>query len=202
MTVQQDKSRLREVFKKKRSALSSSEVTKKSQAINWNFIKNLLPKIYQKNSRKIFSLYLQAKNEVGTGVLADYFEQHRIPFSYPKISGNRGILEFILAQPDQTFLPNDCYQSVFEPSSGQKVAPDFLIMPLLAFDRDFSRLGMGGGFFDRTITELKKRNSKIITIGLAYEFQRAEGMLPVENTDRKLDVIVTEKNLFVSSHVS
>ena len=201
MSVEAEKSRLRKIFKEKRVALKNDEVAKKSQAINQNFIKNLLPKIYQKNSKKIFSLYLQSGNEVGTGALADYFQNNRIAFSYPKIS-SKNILDFIAAEGDQWFVPNDLYGSVLEPASGKKVLPDFLIVPLLAFDRDLARLGMGGGFFDRTINYFEKINHKIITIGFAYDSQRSVELLPLEKTDRKLDFIVTEKNVLVPSPVS
>ena len=51
------------------------------------------------------------------------------------------------------------------------IEPDILIIPLLAFDKSLSRLGMGGGFFDRTIQYLRSQNSQLITIGLAYDFQ-------------------------------
>ena len=51
-----NKAQPRKIFKEKRSALSISEVKEKSHAINQNFIQNLLPKIYQKDSGKIFSL--------------------------------------------------------------------------------------------------------------------------------------------------
>ena len=63
MSVEIDKSRLRDSFKKRRSLLSKQEVAIQSSAINKNFIENLLPKIYQKNSNKIFSIYLSSGNE-------------------------------------------------------------------------------------------------------------------------------------------
>jgi 5-formyltetrahydrofolate cyclo-ligase len=61
---------------------------------------------------------------------------------------------------------------------------------------------MGGGFFDRTIESLKKKKSKIITIGLAFDFQLSQDYLPTEETDQNLDFAVTEKNLFSSSRTS
>ena len=67
-------------------------------------------------------------------------------------------------------------------------------MPLLAFDSKLSRLGMGGGFFDRTI-EFLKQEKPIITIGLAYDFQDFRGNLPVEESDQKVDFIVTQTRI-------
>ena len=194
-----EKSRLREVFRKKRSALKKEEVAKKSQEINQNFITNLLPKIYQKNSGKIFSLYLSSNNEVATDSIAEHFLANQINFSYPKIIERNQPLEFILFKKNQQFLANNFYPTIREPDCGKKILPDFLILPLLGFDHNLSRLGMGGGFFDRTINFLKKQKSSIITIGLGYEFQRLEDRLPIEITDQRLDFVVTEKMIFSAS---
>ena len=94
---------------------------------------------------------------------------------------------------------NVFFPKILEPLSGNKVVPNIIIMPLLAFDPYLSRLGMGGGFFDRTIEFLKKENSQIIAIALAYDFQRHEGMLEAENTDQRLDFVVTEKMIYSAS---
>ncbi|MFX8593402.1 5-formyltetrahydrofolate cyclo-ligase, partial [Acinetobacter baumannii] len=50
------------------------------------------------------------------------------------------------------------------------VKPDFLLVPMLAFDRQCYRLGYGGGYYDRTIKELRQ-NRGIMAIGLAFSFQ-------------------------------
>ena len=109
------------------------------------------------------------------------------------------MVEFILAEKNLHFAANQFYPKILEPVNGKKTLPDFLILPLLAFDDDLSRLGMGGGFFDRTIEKLKIEKPNLITIGLAYDFQRAGATLPTENTDQKLDFVVTEKNIFARS---
>lgn len=198
-SVTSDKSRLREIFRKKRSTLTKEEVAEKSQQINQNFIKNLLPKIYQRNSAKIFALYLASGNEVKTELIAEHFQKNQINFSYPKIFKKNQPLEFILAKKNQKFSANNFYKKILEPDSGEKILPDLIILPLLAFDPYRSRLGMGGGFFDRTIDFLKNQKSPIITIGLGYEFQRLDEALPIEITDQRLDFIVTEKMIFSAS---
>ena len=71
------------------------------------------------------------------------------------------------------------------------VAPDVLLVPLLAFDKFGFRLGYGGGFYDRTIESLAKKQ-KIITIGVAYSGQQVT-TVPRDKHDQKLDWILTEK---------
>ena len=78
-----------------------------------------------------------------------------------------------------------------EPISVRKRYPDVLLVPLVAFDKNFNRIGYGGGFYDRYITKIRKRK-KILTIGFAYSFQKVE-KIPTNNYDIKLDVIITNK---------
>ena len=197
--IDEEKTALRKIFKNKRAALSATDVKEKSQRINQNFIKNLLPQIYQKNSDKVFSLYLHSGNEVNTDLIAQHFLKKQIKFSYPKIIAKYHPLDFIQATKDTAFGPNNFYPKILEPISGEKTFPDFIILPLLAFDSDLSRLGMGGGFFDRTINYLKSEKPEIFVIGLAYDIQRADDKLPIENTDQRLDFIVTEEKIFSAS---
>ena len=61
----------------------------------------------------------------------------------------------------------------------------------MAFDKSFNRVGYGGGFYDRYIDKIKK-NKKIVTIGLAYYFQKVK-KININKYDIKLDFIITNK---------
>ena len=195
------KSTLRTLYKNKRSQLSADEISEKSQKINQNFIDNLLPKIQEKFPRATFSLYISDGLEPLTNLIAGHFINRKINFAYPKIIRPHYHLDFLLNEQNQVFEPNKLYPKILEPHDGKKVLPDILILPLLAFDADLTRLGMGGGFFDRTIAFLKS-NKKIITIGLAYDFQRSPSLLPRHKTDQSLDFIVSEADIFSAKPVS
>jgi 5-formyltetrahydrofolate cyclo-ligase len=69
------------------------------------------------------------------------------------------------------------------------VEPDVIIMPLLGFDARGTRLGYGGGYYDRTLERLGKRPR---LIGLAFASQEID-MIPRELHDVPLDVVVTEQ---------
>ena len=189
----QSKSEIREIFKKNRLALDPVEARIQSQLVNQNFIFNLLPKIYSKE--KIFSLYIPASNEVDPTAIANFFKKNNIKFSYPKIISDNLPLQFIAYENEQKFSNNNTYSKILEPESGKIITPDILIIPLVAFDRKLYRLGMGKGFFDKTIANLKSQGKKITTIGLAYDSQRFEGLLPIENTDQRLDFIALPTSL-------
>ena len=86
-----------------------------------------------------------------------------------------------------------------EPKKTQtSIFPQILVVPLLSFDRELYRLGYGGGYYDKSINDLKKyfKKEKIffITIGLAYSIQE-EKKIPREKHDMKLDYIITENGV-------
>jgi len=78
-----------------------------------------------------------------------------------------------------------------EPLAGAPVViPDIVLVPLLAFDGALHRLGYGGGYYDRTLAAL----SSVQAIGIAFSCQQAQA-LPHEEFDRKLDAVVTEREI-------
>jgi 5-formyltetrahydrofolate cyclo-ligase len=75
-------------------------------------------------------------------------------------------------------------------------ALDLVLTPLVAFDVQGNRLGMGGGFYDRTLAYLNQRQHwrKPRLIGTAHAFQQVEN-LPNESWDIPLQGVVTEREL-------
>lgn len=69
-----------------------------------------------------------------------------------------------------------------------RAIPDLVLMPLLGFDGEGTRLGYGGGYYDRTLAVLPK---KPLLIGLAFAAQELS-FIPREAHDVPLDAVVTE----------
>ena len=80
-----------------------------------------------------------------------------------------------------------------EPLSSKIIYPDILLIPLVAYDINFNRLGYGGGFYDRYIEKIE-RVKKVTKIGLAFSFQKISS-IPINQYDKRLDFIVTEKEI-------
>ena len=78
-----------------------------------------------------------------------------------------------------------------------KVEPDIVLMPLLGFDKRGTRLGYGGGYYDRTLERLSRRPR---LVGIAFAAQEFEDS-PREAHDVPLDVIITEKGARHFEHV-
>lgn len=74
-------------------------------------------------------------------------------------------------------------------------ALDIVLTPLVAFDRHGHRLGMGGGFYDRTFAyQLGIPVRRPVLIGLAYDFQEVEN-LATETWDVPLAAVVTPRGV-------
>jgi 5-formyltetrahydrofolate cyclo-ligase len=78
-----------------------------------------------------------------------------------------------------------------------EVAPDILIVPLLAFDRRGHRLGYGAGYYDMTITALRARKP-VTAIGIAYAAQEVPEV-PMTPRDARLDFVLTEREVIAVS---
>ena len=77
------------------------------------------------------------------------------------------------------------------PGAGKpELSPAVILAPLLAFDRRGYRLGYGGGFYDRTLGDLRA-DGQVLAVGLAYAAQEVPAV-PHDPNDERLDWIVTE----------
>jgi 5-formyltetrahydrofolate cyclo-ligase len=72
-----------------------------------------------------------------------------------------------------------------------------IVMPLVAFDAAGHRLGMGGGFYDRTLSYLRRRRhwKAPKLVGAAHELQRVE-RIDSAPWDIPLDLVVTEAGVY------
>ncbi len=88
---------------------------------------------------------------------------------------------------------------IMEPTTSERIPAqslDLIFVPLIAFDEQCNRLGMGEGYYDRTLAfRLNKDIPHPILIGLAYEFQKIDEV-PVERWDVPMDFVITEKGIY------
>jgi 5-formyltetrahydrofolate cyclo-ligase len=114
---------------------------------------------------------------------------HRV--CVPVIVGRGEALRFREWQPGCTLVAGPL--GLMTPEDGHWLSPDYLIVPLVAFDAACHRLGYGGGFYDRTLATLRAEKP-VRAVGLAYAAQRV-GSLPLEASDVQLDGVATETGL-------
>ncbi|MBE9553105.1 MAG: 5-formyltetrahydrofolate cyclo-ligase [Proteobacteria bacterium] len=78
--------------------------------------------------------------------------------------------------------------------SAPEIAPQVLLVPLLAFDRAGYRLGYGGGFYDRSLAMLRE-DGPVTAIGAAWAAQEVPAV-PHDQHDQPLDWMLTERECF------
>ena len=162
---------------------------KKNIQIKFNKIYKLLKKTTNLRN-KIVGGYYPVNYEIDDLNILRKLEKKKISISLPSIKKNFK-MSFIKCSLNDPLVINK--YGIPEPSTGKIVHPDILLVPLVAFDKNLNRLGYGAGYYDRLIESLKKKK-KIITMGLAFDFQESNS-IPTSKYDQKLDYIVTNKNI-------
>ena len=94
-------------------------------------------------------------------------------------------------KPGDPLVPDAVGIQAPQPTA-EPLDPDIIVAPLLGFDRAGGRLGQGGGYYDRTLAEHRRRPDAPAFVGLAFSIQEV-GHVPVEPHDQRLDGILTEK---------
>jgi len=154
--------------------------------INDNKFLNLLNKINKKS--KTIGAYYPFNYELNIMNILEILEKKGFIISLPKVEKNNAMNFFKWSLNDPLKINK---YGIPETTSKKKVYPEILLVPLVAFDNKLNRLGYGGGYYDRYLKKIKKRK-KIVTIGLAYSFQKVK-KIPIKKHDIKLDFIVSEK---------
>jgi 5-formyltetrahydrofolate cyclo-ligase len=110
-------------------------------------------------------------------------------------------LRFVRWTTGETLRPNRF--GIPEPTRrGRHIRParqlDLILLPLVGFDSACNRIGMGGGYYDRTLAYLRLRRywRRPRLIGVAHECQRVEKIEP-RPWDIPLDAVVTERRIYV-----
>jgi len=176
------KSKLRDKVLKLRKSKS-----KKSININPSNIYSYLKK--KKYNLKIIGGYYPSNYEINDLEILNYFFKRGSTISLPKIE-KKNQMEFYKWYKNDPLLINK--YGIPEPETTNRVYPDILFIPLVAFDKKLNRLGYGGGFYDRYIQKISKKK-KVVKVGLAFSFQKLK-KIPVNKHDKKLDIIITEKD--------
>ncbi len=117
-----------------------------------------------------------------------------VPTALPSTGARGASLTFRAWQPGDATVAGPF--GIREPAShAELLDPDVLFVPLAAFDRRGHRIGSGGGYYDRTLAELRARK-RVRAIGIAYSAQEVL-FLPSEPHDQPLDLVVTERDILL-----
>jgi len=184
----ESKSELRKRILKIRNNMSKEDVEKNSRAIT-DRITSL--DIY-KQSKVVFT-YMDFKNEVMTSNLIRHMlsEKKRVVIPYTDTINTVLIPSEITKEADLKLN----FFGYYEPKNISPVnieEIDLVIVPGVIFDKNLNRIGFGKGYYDKSLNKLKTSAKKL---AVAHEFQVLE-IIPAEEHDVKMDMIITEKNIY------
>lgn len=190
---------LRRQFREQRLALCKQAQVKASLALAKQYRNDDL---FQ-NAKKV-AVYITHNGELNTAPLIQFLWEKNVqvylPVLHPFCQGHLLFIEYT----EHTAMRSNTY-GIPEPELDcTKICPSFaldlMFVPLVAFDDHGNRLGMGGGFYDRTLANFDRQqnakdNIKPLIVGLAYDAQKAE-RLPSQAWDIPLPYVLTPTKLY------
>ena len=183
------KSITRQHIRQQRQSLSMQQ----QQHASSQLIQQLL-KLPELRSAKHIGLYWPNDGEISAVDLLGCRGSGSKCFYLPKVLDD-GFLHF---RPFSKKMRKNCY-GIAEPITPRFIPLqklDVILMPLVAFNRSGQRLGMGGGYYDRSLMFKRKQlwRAKPVLVGLAHDFQEVMA-LSHDSWDIPLSVIVTNKEI-------
>ena len=184
---------LRAQVRQSRRALSSEaqmEFALQASKLAFNLI--------QKRSAKRVALYLTNDGELDTKPLIEALWQDEIEVYLPRLHPfSAGNLIFLAYKPNSIMTKNSL--GIWEPKLDIRNMRctseiDLVITPLVAFDNEGNRMGMGGGFYDRTLANWQT-SGRPFPVGYAHDCQRVE-TLAIEHWDVPLPMIITPTQVY------
>jgi 5-formyltetrahydrofolate cyclo-ligase len=188
----QDKAYLRSQIKAQRFALNSRAQRRREQQLSLQLLR-----IKELTNAQTIAAYCPANGEISPMTALSRWQRQ----------GKRIYLPQMLAQRQMLFKPFTSNTplvkntvKIEEPQGRKFITPrniDVVLLPLVAFDAQGNRLGMGGGYYDRAFAFLQQQTwrKKPLLIGLAHDFQQVEH-IPKQAWDVPLSMIVTNQRCF------
>lgn len=196
-TAPLEKAALRRELKCRRRVLSPQAQRLAAEKLSERL--KTLPEIQR--ARRV-SLYLPVHGEIDPTPMIRWFRARRVDIYLPVLRPlAKNSLWFVAYRPSTPMVKNRF--NIWQPAprfSAQRRnrlpawALDTLIAPLVGFDAHGNRMGMGGGFYDRTLAFVRHRRPAPQLIGVAHACQEVKA-LPTEPWDIPLSAIVTDTKI-------
>ena len=186
--LQIKKDKIRKEILAKRNILSDKDINKKSDLI----IKNLVS--YIENVQNIM-IFMDMKTEVKITKLLELYPKKNFFISKITNSKNREMKINKYNKNELILHKFGYYESSSNDFYDEEIL-DVVIVPALAFDSKKNRIGFGGGYYDTFLEKVRKKNNKVLFIGICYDFQIIDS-IPTEKHDVTLDFVVSESKVII-----
>ena len=184
--LQIKKDKIRKEILAKRNILSDKDINKKSDLI----IKNLAS--YIENIQNIM-IFMDMKTEVKITKLLELYPKKNFFISKITNSKNREMKINKYNKNELILHKFGYYESSSNDFYDEEIL-DIVIVPALAFDSKKNRIGFGGGYYDTFLEKVRKKNNKVLFIGVCYDFQIIDSV-PTEKHDVTLDFVISESKI-------
>ena len=166
---------------------------KKYYDVNKSFFLPLLKLIKFRVKKRLFkiSIYCPSNYELDVFKILEFNKISSQDILLP-VTDKKNLMNFFSWKKNDVLFVNKF--GILEPAKTLAKVPDVMLIPILAFDKNKYRLGYGKGFYDRYLNRYLKKFKNILTVGVAFSFQRHH-KLPINKKDVKLDYILTEKGI-------
>ena len=180
--IEDAKAALRRTAHERRAAIHSDERARAAAAAARHFAAHadLAPSA-------VVAVYWPIRDEIDCRPVLSQLADAGQPVCLPVVVGSAAPLQLRLWESGAPLYPSG-FGTLAPDDSAPLVEPDVIIIPLLGFDPTGTRLGYGGGYYDRTLAILSKRPR---LIGYAFACQEIDSV-PREPHDIPLDAVVTE----------
>ncbi|HTM78713.1 MAG TPA: 5-formyltetrahydrofolate cyclo-ligase, partial [Devosia sp.] len=181
-TIENAKAALRLKAHAARAALSQGERDEAALAVTELFFNHIALA-----QGEVVAAYWRIRDELDCQPILVRLMDSLQPVVLPVVLGPEEPLEMRLWEQGAALYPSG-FGTLAPAELAPQAAPDVVLMPLLGFDHMGTRLGYGGGYYDRTLARMAHRPR---LIGLAFSAQEVDA-IPRESHDIPLDAIVTE----------
>lgn len=185
LSVDEIKSELRKRALRARASLSADNRRDAANSVATNFLQSDLF-----TPTQTIAGYWAIRDELDCRPILDALVAQAIKRILPVVTGPDLPLDLRVWESGAV-LEKAGFGTFGPPADAPRAIPDVLLMPLVGFDKTGTRLGYGGGYYDRTLASLPKRPR---LIGLAYAVQELDE-IPRLDHDVPLDAVITETGL-------
>ncbi|WP_342360738.1 5-formyltetrahydrofolate cyclo-ligase [Terrarubrum flagellatum] len=174
----------------RRSCLAARDALLIDDRLIWDeaIIERILARPEVQETKGPVAGYWQMRSEVDIRPVLAELSGRGVPICLPAVVDDE--LVFRSWKPWESVVPGG-FGTLVPPPDKETMTPKLLLVPLAAFDRKGARIGYGKGYYDRALLRLGAAGG-MTAIGVAYSAQETADV-PLEPWDRRLDMIVTEK---------
>ncbi len=190
-SVTEKKAELRSLIRRARRGLDDEQRRAAAEAVAEKLVS-----VDALVSSKIVLAYMPMKYELDILPAVEKLRSRGVKAAFPLCIENGGLRLFIPAE--RNGFKVGAYGILEpDPDTAEEIAPeelDAIILPAIGFDRSCSRLGQGGGYYDRLLAR-----TSCLTVAVGFDCQLVDEV-PVEETDKPVDIVVTPGCFAVRVH--